>query len=273
MVVSPIRYSVATSAKVAPAWNRSTMAVSCSGVKRVARRRCPWLGEAEVRSSSAWSGTSSASGTLSRSVARRRSARTHVLFVYRLRTSTTTQQFCQRAEPAALLTLRAVTKLRSVECGDRHFWAFDRSLALWLRELIEVAVRRGLEDPGHWLADDVAWWRVVATVDPYGLTFSEDWSEGRRSEFLGLAREATKRFSAEWVDPGSEGMRSLSVLDGEPLAGGRGLPELPAKVMMELGAAIQGLIDGTLPADPPGGWWLFGYPPGPSVIAMRSAKP
>jgi hypothetical protein len=162
-----------------------------------------------------------------------------------------------------------VTKLCAITSGDLSFWAFDRPLALWLRELIDVAEGVGFDHDRHWMGGDVAWWRVVASVEPYGLELRADWTAEQRQEFLRLARDAPSRFQAEWEDPGAAGMLALSVLDSQPLAARHGLSQLTAGLLVELGRAVEGIGAGTLLADPPGGWWLLGFPPGRSVVPMR----
>jgi hypothetical protein len=57
-----------------------------------------------------------------------------------------------------------VSQTQYVAYGDRGFWAYDVSLRVLLKHVIDVANERLSTNADPWLADAVSAWRIVAAV-------------------------------------------------------------------------------------------------------------
>ena len=152
---------------------------------------------------------------------------------------------------------------------DQGFWAYDVSLAIFLKHLVDVADRQLAVGNVGWLREAVDWWRVVASINDYGFEIEESWSADQVKLFLQLADEAVAVISRRPAFTADE-VAGWSLLDDMHLET-RGEPIVAIRPIVTLGRAVIHLVDGSLPPSPPGTWWLFGTGKEGDVIRQRDA--
>jgi hypothetical protein len=178
----------------------------------------------------------------------------------------------RRAKPALrnlIVRNDAVSRTAFVKYDDDGFWAYDVALSIFLKHLIDAAESRADEPETGWLREEVASWRVIAgpCQGQFGLPIKQSWSQAQREFFVELARQACdlmakgERWSAEEV-------ASWPILDDARIHP-RVAQFISTAPVVELGQAIVGLAQSTLPEPPPGTWWLFGTPRGRDTIRKR----
>jgi hypothetical protein len=96
---------------------------------------------------------------------------------------------------------------------------------VWLGLLVEGAADLDAWDE-PWFREVVGYWRVQATVADLGCTLDDSWSDEQLLTVMDLARR----------------MRGAGVSD----------------MVDEVADAFVRLLDGSLPPDPAGAWWLAG---------------
>lgn len=161
-----------------------------------------------------------------------------------------------------------MTQTRFVEYGSRGFWAYDVALGIFLKYLIDAASHREEDPTRPWLADAVAWWRIVACVSDYGLSCDPEWSSDQLATFVELTDEACAQLALREVIEPAE-VASWHVLDDQTIFL-RNAAQVRTSPIVELGLAIRALVTGSLPDAPPGASWLYGSPDGRKTIAMRA---
>jgi len=119
-----------------------------------------------------------------------------------------------------------------VSVGDRGFWAMDDAFSEWFTCLADQIE---LESAQPWLRELAELWRVAALVSDYGARFPSPSAEQLRV-LHAIAVEARRRVTDD---------RVLEVADG-----------------------FLGLLDGTLPLDPPEGAWFLGTGRGFETIEL-----
>lgn len=163
-----------------------------------------------------------------------------------------------------------MSRTKFVEIGERGFWAVDDALDVWLAYLVEEV---GDVGPGEgWLGELVDQWRRAAAIGDYGVTVRSPVA-AQRERLRWIAAGARRRVVEggfvsverlrQWVI-----LADLTVSDGfSRTPGGVGVERI-----LEVADGFIGLLEGTLPADPPNGWWYLGTGVGDSVIERRSNR-
>ena len=160
-----------------------------------------------------------------------------------------------------------MSQTKFVSYGNNGFWAYDVALGVFLRHLIDAAVTRGLNPA--WLNDAVEHWRIIAFVDPYGLTLDESWPAEKIDVLVELIDQTCDLLSRRDSIPSDE-VESWEGPDDLRLYA-RGEAAVPTNHVTSLGHAIRNLILGTLPAPPPGTDWCYGSQSTPLTIGRRES--
>jgi hypothetical protein len=153
-----------------------------------------------------------------------------------------------------------MSKTKFVEFREGGFWTFDVGLAVFLKHLIDVAVPRSESPDGQWMTDAISGWRRVAVIPDIGLEIESSWSTGQLATFLDLIDETCAKL-AKREGYAAEEITSWVLYEDLRICP-RGYAHYPTDPVIELGRAMVALIDGSLPAAPPGRQWLFGAPEG-----------
>ena len=162
------------------------------------------------------------------------------------------------------------TKIVAYGHGNQapSFWAYDVSLDIFLKHLIDAAAASEQADTA-WLSSAISAWRVACVPD-YGLTLEANWSPAQRQTFLALAEEACARLAARESIPDEE-IVSWPILDDIRIFT-RGATEVFTAPIVELGRAIIALVSGQLQEAPEGQIWLYGAPGGRMTIGWKGGK-
>jgi len=161
-----------------------------------------------------------------------------------------------------------LSRTKYVDYADRGFWAYDVALGVFLKHLIDAAEGSDQADTG-WLSIAIANWRETAAISDIGLTLDADWSVAQRQTFIDLTGHACTSLAKRESLPADE-IIAWPLLDDLRIHA-RGVTELPAGPVIELGQPIIGLVAGTLPEAPIGTAWLYGTDRGRETIGMRSS--
>lgn len=165
-----------------------------------------------------------------------------------------------------------MSKTKFVAYGDGGqtpgFWAYDVSLNIFLKYLIDAAQASEQADT-VWLSSAIYDWRLSCIPD-HGLTLDATLSPEQRQTFLDLAEEACTRLAARESIPAEE-IVSWPILDDIRIFT-RGATEVYTAPIVELGRAIIALVRGELPKAPEGQIWLYGTPEGRLTIGWEGGK-
>jgi hypothetical protein len=158
-----------------------------------------------------------------------------------------------------------VGKLSTVNYGDQWFWAYDVSLGVFLKYLIDVA-QRSPQANEPWLSELVRGWRLSACITDVGLYLENDWTPEQRRCFVEWAYESCNLIGQRSAIPAAE-MLAWRVLDDEGIFP-RSTTEVPTAPIVELGKAIIRLISGDRPG-PIGKDWIYGWESRPVYFPDR----
>ena len=158
----------------------------------------------------------------------------------------------------------------AIEYRERHFWAFDAALAVWLIEIVNAATSDRLdEDP--WWAGHLRQWRVATVLGAnVGHQLPHDWDEQRFAQFLDISRRTIESLRVRRSERGAT-LAALRGVDGETTCADRyaAQDQVDLEPIAVLGQAILDLVLGQLPQPPAGSWWYFGEGSQPATITMR----
>jgi hypothetical protein len=157
-----------------------------------------------------------------------------------------------------------MSKTKYVEFGGTGFWTFDIGLGVFLKHLIDVALRRAAPSDEEWIAAGVNEWRRAAAIPDIGLEIDSSWSSSQLATFAQFVGEACAVLGEREVYTAEE-ITSWTLYEDLRLFP-RGYALYPTAPVIELGTAIVALINGSLPAAPPGRQWLYGAPEGRTTI-------
>ncbi len=160
-----------------------------------------------------------------------------------------------------------MTQTQFVGYGARGFWAYDVSLGIFLKHLVDVAEIADVGAHAKWLAAAITDWRLVACVSDYGLTIEEDWSSDQLDTFVRLTDEACARLGQRDLIPLEE-IAAWQIHEGRGIFL-RGATKIQTWPIVDLGRAIRALVVGSLPNAPPGTIWFYGTPSGRGTIRGR----
>jgi hypothetical protein len=162
-----------------------------------------------------------------------------------------------------------VSRTAFVNYGDAGFWAYDVALSIFLKHLIDVVEPRADEPRASWLREEVARWRVTAgpCQGTSGLEIKQSWSQAQLELFVELVRQVCD-LMAKRQTWSAEEVTSWPILDDARIFP-RDATLISTALVIQLGQAVVGLAEGTLPESPAGTWWLFGAPDGQDTIRKR----
>jgi hypothetical protein len=147
-----------------------------------------------------------------------------------------------------------VSRTQYVEHANGGFWAYDVTLGVFLKHLIDAAEASD-QATKEWLSSAISSWREVACISDYGLSLDARWSEAQWQSFVALAEVACVRLAGRTSIPAAEivAWPLLNDLHIFP----RGAKEVFTAPVVELGRAIIALVSGTLPDAPKGMAWFY----------------
>ena len=155
-------------------------------------------------------------------------------------------------------------------CGPDQFWAYDQSLGIWLKLLLDEVHERGWDQPGRPFADDVHEWALAAVLGGnHGLDLGPGWNVEQRTAFAEVGEQVQDALRSQGrLDPAEVG--SWRLLDDQPIRRADGLGIGPRTVpIVDLGEALLQAVDGRLSPAPRGTWWMIGFADERTTIAMR----
>jgi hypothetical protein len=162
-----------------------------------------------------------------------------------------------------------MSKTLFVHWRNNGFWAFDVVSAVFLKHLVDAASLRVQRHDDVWLAAAIGHWRFNAVCGDCGLFLDESWSVEQTATFTDVAQEACGALSKREKIPAEE-IQSWQMIDGDNgRCFARGLPCVTTASAIRLGEAIIKLVNGTLPAPPPGTWWFFATEEDGATIRKR----
>jgi len=160
---------------------------------------------------------------------------------------------------------KRVSKTHYIGYGDEGFWAYDVAQGVLLKYLVDIAETRA-EDPGMaWLREAAHSWRIGAVL--YGLHIEQSWSVEQLGVFKHLVLQACAQLATRQTIPSAE-IENWPMIDDLRIFT-RCAKEVCTAPVVELGRAVVGLLEGTLPSPPAGTWWCFGFPEGRTIIQIR----
>ena len=157
-----------------------------------------------------------------------------------------------------------MSKTKYIEYQGCGFWAYDVSLAVFIKHLIDVAVP-DTEVPGNeWLKEAISSWRIAAAVPDYGLEIDAEWSHEQITVFTELAEQTCTEL-ADQKRIGADEIKGWTILEDVRIDP-RGATYVDTAPVVELGRAIVALANGSLPSAPDGRTWIYGAPDGLTTI-------
>jgi hypothetical protein len=157
-----------------------------------------------------------------------------------------------------------VSQTKYIEYQGRGFWAYDVSLAIFVKHLIEVAGRRTAVPGNEWLKKAISSWRIAAAVPDYGLEIDAEWSDEEISIFTELGEQTCKALTDRKRIAAGE-IKAWKILEDVRIDT-RGAAYVDTAPVVELGRAIVALVNGSLPSAPDGRTWIYGAPEGLTTI-------
>ena len=157
-----------------------------------------------------------------------------------------------------------MSKTKYIEYQGNGFWAYDVSLAVFIKHLIDVAVPGTVVPGNEWLKEAISSWRIAGAVPDYGLKIDAEWSHEQIKIFTELAEQTCKELAERKRIAASEikGWKILEDVRIDP----RGATFVDTAEVVELGRAIVALANGSLPSAPGGRTWIYGAPDGRTTI-------
>lgn len=141
-----------------------------------------------------------------------------------------------------------MSKTTTVSVDDQGFWVLDDAFAVWLGYLIDQAERVG---PDPWLEECAEDWRSTLECPDLGEILRGLTPEQKRL-LLEISTEARQRAHEAGDVP-----RDFTRTGKDHVEVGR---------ILEVADGFVQLLDGTFPADPPGGAWFLGTGEGWAVM-------
>src|SRR5690349_17719935 len=105
-----------------------------------------------------------------------------------------------------------MSKTLYVEFRGRGFWTFDVVSGIFIKHLIDAALKRLERRDEIWLSKAVEDWRVDAVVPDHGFFLDDDWSNEQMQTFTELAEAACDELSKRAEIPAEE-FTSWPILD------------------------------------------------------------
>jgi hypothetical protein len=147
-----------------------------------------------------------------------------------------------------------VSRTQYVEHANGGFWAYDVTLGVFLKHLIDAA-EASEQASAEWLSSAISSWREVACISDYGLSLDARWSEAQQQSFVALTEVAYARLAERTSIPAAEILAWPLLNDLHIFP--RGATEVFTAPVVELGRAIMALVSGTLPEAPKGMAWFY----------------
>ena len=96
-----------------------------------------------------------------------------------------------------------MSKTKYVNYNNRGFWAYDVTLGVFLKHLIDAAEASD-DATTEWLSRAIASWRETACIPDYGLSLDARWSEVQRQRFIALTELACSLLEERTSIPAAE---------------------------------------------------------------------
>ncbi|MEV6563000.1 hypothetical protein AB0M22_45300 [Nocardia sp. NPDC051756] len=157
-----------------------------------------------------------------------------------------------------------MSRTKFVGIDDRGFWAVDDALDVWLAYLVEAVGDAGSAEV--WLSDLVDDWRRGSALADIGVAMRLPVAV-HRERVRGIAERARGAARAGG-DVSVERLRQWVILGDSTVSDGfsRTPDGVGVDRILEVADGFLGLLNGTLAADPPHGWWYLGTGAGMSII-------
>lgn len=155
----------------------------------------------------------------------------------------------------------------TIRIGDRYFWVVDDAFAVWLAYFVEE-IRATTAIP-EWLGKLTEDWAVAATITDFGMTV--DPVDDERRGMLGVIADRARRNAVSAGDVPITRLKEWRLVDDLTVSDGfsRTGEVVELVRILEIAEGFAALLDGTLPPDPPEGWWFLGWGDGMTVIHRR----
>jgi len=157
-----------------------------------------------------------------------------------------------------------------VEFRGDGCWAYDVTSSVFLKFLIEAAIKQSSVTAEAWLDDAISHWRSSAVVSDFDFYLDGDWSPSQVDLVVDLCRIATETIRAGG-DLTAADVESCPVLDTQHIFT-RGHDPIPAEPVARFGDAVIALLRGTLPRPPENRWWFFTLDEEVDTIPMRTDR-
>ena len=157
-----------------------------------------------------------------------------------------------------------MSKTKYIEYKGCGFWAYDVSLAVFIKHLIDVAVPAAVVPGKEWLKEAISSWRIAGAVPDYGLEIDAEWSHEQISVFTELAEQTCNEL-ADRKQIGADEIKGWKIFEDVPIDP-RDAAYVDTAPVVDLGMAIVALANGSLPSAPDGRSWIYGAPDGLTTI-------
>ena len=158
-----------------------------------------------------------------------------------------------------------MSETKPVRYAGRGFWAYDISLGVLTKHLLDAAEKSG-EAHAPWLSEAMSQWRQWDVISAVGLKFDEHGSAEQRKTVIALMGQACTALGTRRSIPVDE-IVSWPFADDVRIFP-RAAKEVLTAPVIELGCAMIALLSGQLAEAPKGKAWFFGVPDGDSTIEM-----
>ncbi|MDX8053101.1 hypothetical protein SK571_27300 [Lentzea sp. BCCO 10_0798] len=145
-----------------------------------------------------------------------------------------------------------MSKTTTFSVDDQGFWMLDDAFEVWLCYLIDAAERVA---PVSWAAELAEDWKSLRHCPDMG-DFYRDLTGEQRRLLLEICTDA-RQHALEGGDVPRDFTRT-------------GKDHVEAVRVLEVADGCLELLNGTFPADPPGGAWFLGYGEGWAVMPVSA---
>jgi hypothetical protein len=149
----------------------------------------------------------------------------------------------------------------TIEYGDRWFWSYDLARSVLLAEVIMTVRGTAGAELDPWTDEVLDELTACAEVSDFALSIDPAWGQQRLGTFTGWLEQANRSLGTRAaVEPKEAAHWPLEDFEW------RGTDAVPTASVISLGTAVIQLIRGTLPAEPPGKVWCYGFAPEPTLL-------
>ena len=143
-----------------------------------------------------------------------------------------------------------MTQTHYIRYRKDGFWVYDVAQNIFLIHLIDRANHYLNQHEAAWLRSAIEDWNIDFIAQSWSLRLDEHWLQNQIDLIVLLIDEVCEQLSEKTVIYASE-MKNWNIFP-------RGYDEFPTETVIELGRAIQALLQEELPAAPVGTRWFYG---------------